>query len=450
MWGVELGVIVAMIAINGVFAGYELALASVSLPRLEALAQENRAGARAAREMKRGIESSLAAIQVGITLVGAVAAATGGAGAGEHLAPWLERRFELTGGAAEALAVGAVVLPITTLSILFGELLPKVFALRNQEWLCLKLSPAMRFFALLVHPAVWLFERAIASIMRWTEPWRPQVGGPGLDRSAIGELRASATLARALRAIGKREEEIILAATTLPRRRVHEIMLRAEHISMLHADASLADALLQAHLDMHTRFPVTERPGDPQQIVGYVNFKDIVVQARLAPGERSLRGILRSIPSLAGDAPIGSCLETLMRQSSHIALVRDAAGVVLGMITLEDILEELVGDIEDEYDRLPTRVVASGPGWVVGGGVTLARLREATGLDLADSDGVEAQRLTDWVCARLGGPVRGGELVEQGSTRLLVRKVRRQQVQEAYLAAVPAMPGLRALRERSG
>ncbi len=434
MWGAELAVIAAMVVINSVFAGYEIALASVSLPRLQALAQENRPGARAALRMKEAIEGSLAAIQLGITLVGAIAAATGGAGAEENLAPWLRERAGLPEGLAELLALAIVVLPITVVSILFGELLPKVFALRNPEWLCLQLSPAMRWFTQSVHPLVWLFEQGVAAIMRWSARRWQRARAAAPDTTAIGELRATATAAHTLRLIGKREEKIIHAATTLPNRAVREIMLPAPAIAMLHAGDNLADALLQAHLHMHTRFPTTEGPGDPQKIVGYVNFKDIVVQLKLAPGEPTLRGIVRPIPSLPDSTPIASGLETLMRERSHIALVRDAAGSVCGMITLEDILEELVGEIEDEYDRLPARVVASGPGWVVGGGVTLARLATDTGIRLAPrAPADDGQRLTDWVCEQLGGPVGGGELLERAGVRLLVRKVRRQSVREAYL-----------------
>jgi putative hemolysin len=437
VWGIELTVIALMIAVNAVFAGYEIALASVTLPRLRALEEQGRPGAATAVRMKEGIEGSLAAIQLGITLVGAIAAATGGASAMTGVAPWLGETLGVSGRIAEVAAIASVVIPITAISIVFGELLPKVFALRHKEWLSLKLSPVMQWFARSARPVVWLLERSVSFLVdTLLRRWQPTAPSEEVRAGvAVSELRGTTALARRLRLIGRREERIILAAAALRRRAIREILLPAQDIAMLHADDSLIDALLQAHMDMHTRFPVSERRGDPQSIAGYVCFKDIVIQTRLSTGETSLRGILRPIPSLLESTPIGNALEVLMREHSHIALVRDARNAVTGMIALEDIIEELVGEIEDEFDRLPTHAVQSGPGWLVGGGITLGRLRDATGIDFASRDGADgAQRLTDWVCARQGGKVQGGEVLDHDGLRLMVRKVRRQKLQEAYLA----------------
>jgi putative hemolysin len=197
---------------------------------------------------------------------------------------------------------------------------------------------------------------------------------------------------------------------------------------MLDATAPFADSLIAAHLDMHTRFPVTERAGDPQRIVGYANFKDIVAVLRLSPSEPSLRGITRPLLSFAETDTIAQCLERLLRDNAHIALVRDANGTVVGLITLEDVVEELLGDITDEYDRPPDHVIPSGPSWAVGGGATLARLKEATGLDLG---GEPAAMLADWCAAVLGRAPRGGDVLTRNGVRVAVRKVRRNRLLEA-------------------
>jgi putative hemolysin len=438
MWTTEILVMLAMIGINSILAAYEIALASITLSRLHVLVREGRKGARAALYMKENMEGSLAVVQLGITLVGAIAAATGGAGATEQLSPQLQKSLGVSEGLAELIAVTCVVIPLTAVTIVFGELVPKVFALRNTGWVCLRLSPAMRSFAFAVWPVVWILENAVTTLMKWGERhWQQRLDQHMKSEAAeLQELRASVALARTSRLIGAREEKIILGAAGLSLRPVREIMLPPEGISMLDANASIEESLIAAHLDMHSRFPVTERRGDPQAIIGYVNFKDIIAQMRLAPHEPSIRAILRTIPNLAEDIPLGTCLEQMMRDRFHIALVRHA-GQVVGLVTLEDIIEELVGEIEDEYDRLPVQIVAVGNGWVVGGGLALERLREVSGLDLLqDLPPAGARTVTEWVAGHLENPLHGGEIVRRGNLRVVVRKVRRQKVLEAQLESL--------------
>ncbi|MGE3317001.1 MAG: hemolysin family protein [Planctomycetaceae bacterium] len=438
MWGIELGVMATMVAINSVFAAYEIALASISIARLKVLQSENRHGSRVAVFMKENMEASLAVVQLGITLVGAIAAATGGAGAEETIAPIYEAKFGISSGAADLLAIASVVLPLTVVSIVFGELVPKVFALRNKEWVVLTLSPPMRLFSRGVWPAVWTLESTVHLIMRLEKLFHSNIDVESLpEETHIQELRTSASLARSSRIIGAREESIIHSASQLSSRPVREIILPAEHISMLNIEDSLNECLVAAHLDMHTRFPVTEKRGDPQAILGYVNFKDIVAQLRLSPHEPSLRAILRPIPTFSDSALISSCLERMMREHTHIALVRDVTSRVVGMITLEDIIEELVGEIEDEHDRLPTHAAESKAGWVVGGGIGLPRLKEVSGIDLAaDMPNGRVRNLSHWVEGHLGRPVRGGDILERGNYRILVRKLRRQEVLEAQISPI--------------
>jgi putative hemolysin len=434
MWGLEIAVMLAMIGVNCIFAGYEIALASITVARLQRLATDNRSGAKVALYMKENMEASLAVVQLGITLVGAIAAAVGGAGADENLAPILEAKFDFSPRLAEFLALICVVLPLTVFTIIFGELIPKVFALRNAEWVTLRLSPFMRWFAFSVWPAVWLFETVVMGVMSWGEGFRKE-GASKPETAELHEIRATAALARASRLIGHREEGIIHGATEMQARPVRDIMLPAEHIRMLSINAPLGDSLVTAHLDMHTRFPVVETMDDLQTVVGYVNVKDIIATLRMNPKEPSLRSIVRRLPSFRENQPIAECLERLMREHTHIAVVRDAQEKVIGLVSLEDILEELVGEIEDEYDRLPAHVVSSGHAWVVGGGVPLERLKVATGMNLIDDlPPGGANTLSEWVIGHLGHEVTGGETLEHGAWRVVVRKVRRKKVQEAQVS----------------
>jgi len=290
-------------------------------------------------------------------------------------------------------------------------------------------------------PIVGVLEKSTSIITRWGERrWRQRVPQARSEAAELQELRAVAALARTAKLIGAREENIILNAARLSARPVRESMLRAEHINMLVADSTLGEALVTAHLDLHTRFPVTEEPGNPQRIVGYVNFKDIVACMRLSGHNPSVRSVLRPMPSFPDSMPLSVALEKMIREHVHIALVQGGAekqggpGKTVGLITLEDIIEELVGDIQDEYDRLPSHVQQSGRGWVVGGGVPLARLAELAGVNLpADAAARSARTLADWMAARLGRPVQGGDTVRSGPVVVIVRSVRRQRLNEAQI-----------------
>jgi len=445
MWGVELVVMAMMVAVNSIFAAYEIALATVTLARLERLVDEKRAGARAALSMKQNMEGSLAVVQLGITLVGAVAAAVGGAGAEEQLSPQIALRFGVSDSIAEALAIIGVVVPLTFVTILAGELIPKVFAIRNAEIVCLWIAPFMRAFAGVVRPAVWVFETLVTSVLALTERLLTRSAVVEVSPVELAEIRRNAATARAARLIGRREEDIIVSASEMRTYTVREIVVPKEQMRTLHVGASLADCLIATHLDMHTRFPVVERKDDPTTVIGYVNVKDIIATMHLSPKDPTLRAIVRAIPSLSADTPISECLERMMNERNHIAVVHDKDGSILGMITLEDVLEELVGEIEDEYDRLPSHVTSTGKGFVIGGGAPLDKVALATGIDfraLAAHEGVTT--LADWVGAELARDVAGGDVVEMNGVRVLVRKVRRHRAQETLVtpsAPVPASAG---------
>lgn len=425
-----------MVALNAVFAAYEIALTSVSDTRLQTLVQQGRRGAATALAMKKEMERSLAVVQLGITLVGVIAGTASGAGADEGIAPILAN-LGVPPAMCDFLALVVVVIPLTALTIVGGELVPKLFALKNKEWICVTLSPTMHFFAVSVWPAVWMLESSASGLIALLEKvWKPAVPTHfKAEATELQELRAIAALARTARLIGSREEGIIIGAARLSSRPVREIVLPAEHISMLNLHDSIGDCLIAAHLDMHTRFPVTDSPGDPQRIVGYLTFKDVVSFMKLNPQEPSITSIVRDLLTVPGELPISAVLEQLMREHTHIALVRDHAGRVLGIVTLEDIIEELIGDIQDEYDLLPVHAVKSGPGWVVGGGISLLRLKEQTGLDLAPTVMAgDIHNLSGWVIAHLKRIPTGGEVVIDGGVRVLVRKVRRQRVLEAQIS----------------
>lgn len=434
MWTIELAVMMLMIGLNSVFAAYEISLASIGIGRLHKLRTEKKRGAEASVRMKENIEGSLAVVQLGITLVGVIAAATGGAGAEETFEPIL-LGWGVPESVSQILAIAIVVVPLTIVTIVGGELVPKVFALRNKELVCLTLSPIMEWFAVSVKPAVWFLESSVAWIMR--------MGGrrdeDSEDKAAIQELHGAASYARISRLIGQREEGIIMSASRLSTTPVKKIALPAEHMDTLVADETISDALLAAHQNMHTRYPVTEEAGNAQRIIGYVNFKDLVANLRFSQHTSSFRKLIRSFGSFDSETPVSECLERLIRERSHIALVKDSTGLITGMVTLEDIIEELVGEIHDEFDRIPTHLNKTGDGWIAGGFVSLHQLREVAGIDLKAIGDKPLYTLNDWVFESLGRPPKGGDTIKTDSCQIIVRKTRNVMVLEAYLSANEAI-----------
>ncbi len=432
MWGFELAVIAAMLVFNAVFASYEMALASITRARIAVLLAERRKGAGATAFMKDRLEAGLAVVQLGITLAGAVAAATGGAGVKETLMPYLEAALGISGRVSEVLSLICLVLPLSALTVVFAELVPKVFALENKEWVCLRFSPAMRALFYVFYPVIVVFEWTVKVISR-AATLRVRRGGPQTAQG-IHELMAAASLARSSRLIGAREEKIVLSAAQLSVRPVSAAAVPVGEMSMIPAASTLTEALIFAHREMHTRFPVCETPGDPRTILGYVNFKDIVSALKINPGDPSIRGIVRPIARFGEETVLSVVLERMMQEKNHIALVAAANGEVNGLITFEDIIEELVGEIEDEYDRLPTYVHSYSAGVIAGGGAAMETVLARLG-KTADSQVLGgASNLHAWCVRELGRAPQGGDTVERGGVRVLVRKTRRNKIAEALVS----------------
>jgi putative hemolysin len=442
MFGYELAVILFMLVLNAIFAAYEMGIASISRARLAVLLTDKKKGAADAIFMKDRMEASLAIIQLGITIVGVIAAATGGAGVYQTFAPYLQGRLGISQAFSHILVIAILVIPLTFVTIVFAELVPKMIALNNKEWVVLYLSPFMRILSQIVHPVVSVIEatvKAVISIL--PKKTRAETGTRG---QWLYELKAAISMARTMKLLGEREEKIVLAAAHLSTRPVHDIIIPVRDISTIYVGSSLEDALIQAHLDMHTRFPVCMRQNDPQSIDGYVNFKDIVAALRINPADPTIRGISRPIQKVKDDMPLSLLLEMMIQQKIHIVIVLSKEGTVLGMVTLEDIIEELVGEIEDEFDRLPSHIQACGWGWIIGGGVPMSTVATTAGLDWSDKfGGGRIPTLAEWSMQQAGVNIKGGDAIESWGLRVVPRKFRRNKILEAAvtIAGKPTVSG---------
>jgi len=433
-FGYELIVIFVMLVLNAVFAAFEMALASISKTRLAFLQNEKKKGAGEAIFLKDHIEASLTVIQVGVTLSSVFAAATGGAGMEQLCAPLLQKAFHISGILADVFSVIFFIVPLSLIMIVFSELIPKIFGLHNKEWVVLKLAPVMKLTLNLITPLVFIIEKITKYIVAYgKKKW--SVKDVNEARQGLYELIAAASLARSSRLLGAREERIVLAAAHLAARPVREIIIPVSEISTLYLGSSLMDAFLQAHLDMHTRFPVTSRENDPQSIQGYVNFKDIVVAVKSNPQEPTLKSIFRPIIGVREDTPLSQLLEKMMQEKTHIVIVHSYDQAVLGMVTMEDIIEELVGEIEDEFDRPLTYIHAYGKSWVMGGGVPMNTVLFTLGIKWPGqfAEG-HIPTLSEWCIGQSGRPLKGGEIIERDGLFVMPRKFRRKRLAEALVS----------------
>jgi putative hemolysin len=432
MFDYELGVIILMLVFNAVFAAYEMGLASISRARISILVNEHKKGAADAAYMKDRMEASLAVIQLGITLFAAIAAAAGGAGAQATFAPYLAQTWHISMMFSQVIAVTFVIIPLTLAIIIFAELVPKMFALNNKEWIVLRLSPVMKILAQIIDPFVSVIEVVVKKIVAAIARMQPETRDA--QTPWLHELRAAVSLARTSKLMGEREEKIVLAAAHLSTHIARDIMIPAQDISMVYSGSTLAQALLKAHLDMHTRFPVCMVENDPQSIERYLNFKDIVSALRVNPADPTIKGISRPITKVREDMPLSKLLEMMIQEKNHIVIVTSGDNTVLGLITLEDIIEELVGEIEDEFDHLPTHIHPCPAGWIMGGGVPMTTVASTAGLDWSAKFTGRSPTLAEWCAQTLGAPLKGGETIESDNLRVTPRKFRRKKLQEAIVS----------------
>jgi putative hemolysin len=306
----------------------------------------------------------------------------------------------------------------TYLMLQFTEILPKTLGVHYNRvlapWIALPLAVLIKLLApvlFLVHLVNRPFERR--GSRSGSEPTRQ-------------EISALAGLARVSNIINPYQERIIKGASLLSDVPVADVMIPVEQVTFLSTSQHLMDAVITAHEDPHTRFPICEN-NDRNRVAGYVNFKEMIYHGRTNPQEQSLRGIIRPVHFVDPDQSAASLLRAFVDQHEHLAIVRDEQGKTLGMVTLEDIIEELVGELEDEFDRLPRMLhPLQGGTWMVGGGVPIHMVARTIGVELPDAAGTTSS----WLIRRFGRVPRINEVFRDRQAAFTVRRTRRGKIFE--------------------
>jgi magnesium and cobalt exporter, CNNM family len=346
---------------NGVFAGSEFALVSSRISRLAELRQRSVRGAAAAMQLKETPETFLATIQIAITAVGTLTSAVGGATAVDALSPWLMRVG--LGAGAETVALGIIILVITYASLVVGELTPKAIALRNPERLACLMAPVVAAISRVLAPIVRVLSASTNLVLR--------ILGMGTAQESpfVSEDDVKYLVREGARkgVFEKVEEELVHNVFEFADTTVREIMTPRPQIKGLDLGTPPETVLGRAMEVGHSRIPVYQ--GSVEAVVGVVTLKDLL--GAVARGETPrLPALLRPAVFVPETVRISRLLRQIQQTRQGLAMVVDEYGSVVGLVTIEDVVEEIVGEIRDEGDHPAEFITNLADGSVVVDGVT--------------------------------------------------------------------------------
>lgn len=310
-------------------------------------------------------------------------------------------------------------LAFTFAMLQFTEILPKTLGVHFNSFLAPFMAAPLAWLVRFATPLIWLLHL----LNRPFEGSRRRQGQP----ATLDEIASLAAMARMSKDIDAQQERIILGAARLSRKKVADVMIPIEQVVMLSSGLSIPRAIVAAHLDTHTRFPIY-RDDDRDEVIGYVNFKEMVYFMSTNPADPTLTGIMRPVHFADPEGSAADLLRVFVGQHEHMAIARDEDGRAIGLVTLEDLIEEVVGEVEDEFDRLPRyRHALPGGTWVFGGGTPMDEVSQSLGGLLPAG----RETLATWMAKRLGVIPTGGQAVRIDDVEILVRRMRRGQVFEA-------------------
>jgi putative hemolysin len=373
----ELFIVIALILANGFFSGAEMAIVASRRGRLRQLADEGDAAAQTALELASSPDRFLPTVQVGITLVGTLAAAYGGDQLVEPLAGWLEANAPpLIANAAMPIALTTFVALLSFFTLLFGELVPKRLALRNAERVARIVAPAMQLVSRLAKPLVWGLSQATSAVLFLLGAAKQE--GPTVSVDDIEHLLETG---RAEGVVEPVEQAVAIEALRLGERTVRDIMRPRIELDALDIETPPGEIIGAIAMAGYSRLPVYE--GSLDHILGYVFLKDVLRHTWMGwPIE--LRKIMHRALFVPETMPLDRLLELFQKEKNQMAIVLDEYGGTEGLVTLEDILEELVGEIHDEHRaaRDTAFVLREDGSWLVDGSASIEDMAETVDVKL--------------------------------------------------------------------
>lgn len=373
----EIIIVLALILLNGGLAMSELAVVSSRPARLRGLAEGGSSGAAAAVKLSEDPGRFLSSVQIGITLVGVLSGAYSGATLGGRLANWLEGQGVATQW-ADNLGVGGVVVVITYISLIIGELVPKQIALRNPEAIASRVAPAMTLLARIGAPVVWFLDisgRLVLALL----------GQKAEGRSRVTEEEVRTILAEAHvdGVIETEEQEMLSGVMRLADRSARALMTPRREVDVLDLEASPEETLAEIRRIARPRIPVRRRETD--EVLGVLYLTDAF--AAMTKGETlNLTELMREVPVVSDRADALDVIEILRASPNHMALVYDEYGGFEGVLTTGDILEAITGTFMEEVSEEPAILQREDGSYLVSGWMPVDEFRDRLSFP-QDSDG---------------------------------------------------------------
>lgn len=409
--------VVVLVLLNGFFVAAEFGLVKIRDTQLVTLAAKGNRRARVARQILGNLDAALSATQLGITLTSLGLGWIGEPVFASLLEPvmgWMQIESPQVRHSI-AFAVGFSV--ITFLHIVVGELAPKSLAIRKPLPVSLWVAIPLDWFYKISFPAIWVLNHAANWLLR-------QFGIQPVNEMELvhseEELRLILGAAQKQTASAPVARNLVLNALDLRQRIVREVMRPRQELTVFNLEAGIAECLEVAEKTRYSRFPLCE-DGDLDRTRGVVHIKDLYAMRLKARSGADLLPVARKLIYVPETAHLEKLLQLFLERKLHLALVVDEYGGTTGMVTLENILEELVGQIQDEFDQeKPLLVRGSETTWDVAGALPLHELEELVGVPLREEN---ITTTSGWVTQRLGGFPQPGDTLAVGGFELRVEEM---------------------------
>jgi putative hemolysin len=370
----SIAIVLGLIALGGIFVAAEIALISLRDSQVKQIAGKGKRGARVAK-LTSNPNRFLAAVQVGITLCGFLSAALGAEQLGVYVIPRLES-IGLSAGSSEIISIIGITLVIVYISLVFGELVPKRLALYKTESIALATASIVDRVAIIFRPIIWLLSKSTDLIVKvfgiTSKSERNQISDVELMDLVSGHADLT-----------KEEREIVEEVFNTSDRLIHEVMVPRTEVDFLDASMSISQARKLAIEFAHSRYPVVR--GSSDEVIGFLHVRDLL-NPKLDDAQITIMEIVRNVIFLPGTKGVLPALTEMRSKRQHIAIVLDEYGGTDGIVTLENLVECLIGEIQDEYDGHETQPnLQQRTGEIeIDGLISLEDLQDQTGVQLPE------------------------------------------------------------------